>query len=101
MSTLKTLVSAAALAAGLAGAAQAAPAHNAGAGTETPAANSAVTPVQYYGCYPVYRWVYGYYGWQQVYVGQRCPSYGYYGYPSQPHGYFRYSSPGLRIGIGF
>jgi len=98
MSALKILVSAGALAAGLAGAAQAAPALNADLGTTPTTANSAVTPVQYYGCYPVYRWVYGYYGWQQVYAGQRCPNYGYY---NQPHGYFRYSSPGLRIGIGF
>ena len=100
MSTLKTLFAAAALTTGLAGAAQAATALNLGAGAETTAAESAITPVYHYGqdCYPVYRWVYGYYGWQQVYVGQRCPSYGYYGYP---HGYFRYSGPGLRLGIGF
>jgi len=47
---------------------------------------------------PVYRWVYTYYGWQQVYAGQNCPDYGYYG---APHGRFVYRSPGLRIGIGF
>ena len=98
MSTFKTFIAAAALATGLAGAASAAPALNGGIGTETATSESAVTPAQYYGCYPIYRWVYGYYGWQQVYVGQRCPSYGYYGYP---HGYFRYRGPGLRLGIGF
>ena len=101
MSTLKTLFAAAAFATGIAGGAQAAPALNAGVGTETTSADSAVTPV-YYGCYPVYRWVYTYYGWQQVYAGQRCPSYGYYGTPhGGPHGRFVYRSPGLRIGIGF
>jgi hypothetical protein len=94
MTILKSLA-AAALATGLAGAAQAAPALNGNVGTEATRGDSAVTPV-YYGCYPVYRWVYTYYGWQQVYAGQRCP--GYYGYP---HGYFRYRSPGVRIGIGF
>jgi hypothetical protein len=98
MTALKTLVAAAALITGIAGAAEAAPALNAGIGTETTAANSAVTPVQYYGCVPVYRWVYTYYGWQQVYAGQNCPNYGYYG---APHGRFVYRSPGLRIGIGF
>ena len=102
MITLKTLATAAALATGLAGAAQAAPALNAGLGNQPAASESAATPVNY-GCVPVYRWVRGYYGWQQVYVGQRCPSYGYYGNPyyNQPHGTFRYSSPGLRIRIGF
>lgn len=97
MSTLKSLVAATALVAGLAGAAQAAPALNAGLGTQTAGTDSAVTPA-YYGCYPVYRWVYGYYGWQQVYVGQRCP--GYYGRPyGYPYGHYR--GPGIRIGIGF
>lgn len=98
MPSLKSLIVAAALATGLAGAAQAAPALNGSIGNETTASDSAVTPVQYYGCYPVYRWVYTYYGWQQVYAGQRCPSYGYYG---RPHGRFVYSGPGIRIGIGF
>jgi len=97
MINLKSLIAAAALATGLAGAAQATPALNADLGNQTASTGSAVTPV-YYGCVPVYRWVYTYYGWQQVYAGQRCPSYGYYG---QPHGTFRYSSPGLRIRIGF
>ena len=56
----------------------------------------------YYGCVPVYRWVYGYHGWQQVYAGQRCPSYGYYNQPNYgPHGTFRFNSPGLRLRIGF
>jgi hypothetical protein len=98
--TLKSLVAATALVAGLAGAAQAAPSLNAGAATTTVKTDSAVTPV-YYGCYPVYRWVYTYYGWQQVYAGQRCP--GYYGNPYgyRPHGYFGYRGPGVRIGIGF
>lgn len=101
MSTLKTLAAAAALATGLAGAAEAAPAANFGTGSQPATSESAVTPV-YYGCVPVYRWVYTYYGWQRVYAGQRCPHYGYYGYPySGPHGTFRYSSPGLRIRIGF
>ena len=99
MNTLKSLIAATALVTGLAGAAQAAPALSLGAGTDTAKTDSAVTPV-YYGCVPVYRWVYGYCGWQQVYAGQRCPNYGYYGY-NQPRGFFRYSSPGLRIGIGF
>ena len=98
MSALKSLIAAAALATGLAGAASAAPALNAGVGTDTATSESAATPVYHFGysCYPVYRWVYTFYGWQQVYAGQRCP--GYYGYP---YGYFRYSSPGVRIGIGF
>jgi hypothetical protein len=95
MNTLKSLAAAAALATGLAGAAQAAPAFNAGIGNRP--TTSAVTPV-YYGCVPVYRWVHGYHGWQQVYAGQRCPRYGYHGHP---HGTFRYNSPGLRIRIGF
>jgi hypothetical protein len=101
MSILKTLFAAAARATGTAAAAAAAPALNAGIGTETTASDSAVTPVQYYGCYPVYRWVHTYYGWRQVYVGQRCPD--YYGYPGYgyPHGFFGFRSPGLRIGIGF
>lgn len=97
MITLKSLAAAAVLATGLAGAAQAAPTLNVGLGNQTTTTESAVTQA-YYGCVPVYRWVYGYYGWQQVYAGQRCPSYGYYGHP---HGTFRYSSPGLRIRIGF
>ena len=97
MITLKSLAAAAVLATGLGGAAQAAPALNIGVGNEPAAADSALTQA-YYGCVPVYRWVYGYYGWQQVYAGQRCPSYGYYG---RPHGTFRYSSPGLRLRIGF
>lgn len=101
MNTLKSLIAATALVTGLAGAAQAAPALNIGAGTDTAKTESAVTPV-YYGCVPVYRWVYGYYGWQQLYAGQRCPNYGYYNQPNYgPHGTFRYSSPGLRIRIGF
>jgi hypothetical protein len=101
MTTLKSLIAAAALATGLAGAAQAAPALNAAIGNQPATADSAVTQA-YYGCVPVYRWVYGYYGWQQVYAGQRCPNYGYYGRPySGPHGTFRYSSPGLRLRIGF
>lgn len=102
MTTLKTLAAAAALATGLAGAAQAAPTLNVGIGNETTTTESAATPANY-GCVPVYRWAYTYYGWQQVYAGQRCPSYGYYGNPyyNQPHGSFRYSSPGLRIRIGF
>jgi hypothetical protein len=97
MITLKSIAAAAALATGLAGAAQAAPALNVGLGNQTTTTESAATPV-YYGCVPVYRWAYTYYGWQQVYAGQRCPSYGYYG---QPHGHFGYRGPGLRIRIGF
>ena len=98
MITLKSLAAAAALATGLAGAAQAAPA-NFGPGSQPAATGSAVTPV-YYGCVPVYRWVRTYYGWQQVYAGQRCPHYGYYGHP-RPHGSFRLATPGLRLRIGF
>ncbi len=102
MSILKTLAAAAALATGLAGAAQAAPAFNAAVGNETTASDSSVTPVHHHGCYPVYRWVYTYYGWQQVYAGQRCPAYGYYGHPyGGPHGTLRIRTPGFRLGIGF
>lgn len=101
MITLKSLAAAAVLATGFAGAAQAAPAANLGTGSPPVAADNAVTPV-YYGCVPVYRWAYTYYGWQRVYAGQRCPHYVYHGYPhAGPHGTFRYSSPGLRIRIGF
>ncbi len=87
MSTLKKFIAAATLVAGLgfAGAASAAPALGGSIGIDTATkTDSAVQPVYYgYNCYPVYRWVYTYNGWQQVYVGQRCPGYNpyYYGGP--------------------
>jgi hypothetical protein len=94
MTVLKSFAAAAvalSAALGLAGVANAAPAFAGNTGTNT--VTDSATPVRY-GCYPVYRWVHTYYGWRQVYAGQRCP--GYYGYP-----YGRYRGPGIRIRIGF
>lgn len=101
--SLKSIIAAAALATGLAGAAQAAPALNFATGNDTLKTDSAATPV-YYGCVPVYRWVHTYYGWQQVYAGQRCPNYGPYGYNGygpRPHGGLSIRTPDFRLRIGF
>jgi hypothetical protein len=104
--SLKSIIAAAALATGLAGAAQAAPMLNGDVGNDTVKTDSAVTPV-YYGCVPTYRWVYTYYGWKQVYAGQRCPNYGpygyngYNGYNNRPHGGLSIRTPDFRLRIGF
>lgn len=51
--------------------------------TSTPAQSS------HRNCYPEYRWVYTYYGWQQQFVGYRCyPTYQYH----NPYQYNPYSN---------